>query len=173
MPPTTTDWTAAHRKRRDKYIAERADLALWGFKDPRTLLLLDGWIEAIPDLELVGTFRHPAAVARSLQRRHGTDAIEPWLDLWLAYDRHLLELVEARGFPLVDFDLPNDEYQARIRALTDELRLTGPEGDGSFFEASLRTSQREVPGQLELPAQVDEVYQRLRAVAAAQVETAG
>ena len=42
---------------------------LWGFKDPRTLLTLEGWQRLVPDLEFVGVFRHPARVARSLASR--------------------------------------------------------------------------------------------------------
>jgi len=42
---------------------------LWGFKDPRTLLTLDGWLEALPEVSLAATFRHPLSVAGSLQER--------------------------------------------------------------------------------------------------------
>ena len=44
-PPAQVRWDTAHRQRRDAIIAQfRAKhAARWGFKDPRTLLALDGW----------------------------------------------------------------------------------------------------------------------------------
>ena len=76
--------------------------------------IIDGWLEALPNLELVGTFRHPLVVARSLKRRHGNDTPRMWLEVWLAYNEVLLRLAEERGFPLIDFDLPAEAYAARL-----------------------------------------------------------
>jgi len=164
-PPAQVVWSSEHRARRDRYIRERLGRSVWGFKDPRTLLVMDGWIEAVPDLEMVATVRHPLSVARSLQRRSGSESVEPWLDLWLAYSRPLLELVEARGFPIIDFDLPADAYQARLAAVIEELKLPGPERDEAFFEPSLRrTPAADEP----LPDEVVRVYEALREIAAAQ-----
>ncbi len=166
MPPEKAIWTKRQRKRQGEFIASRAEMPLWGWKEPRTLLVIDGWLDALPGLEMVGTFRHPAAVARSLQRRHGSDTIDPWLQLWLAYDSALLRLVEERGLPLIDFDLPAEAYQARLRQIVAELRLPG--GDDEFFDASLRTSQTQAPPDLELPGYIESVYLRLKEIAAAQ-----
>lgn len=128
--------------------------------------MIDGWTDAIPALEMVGTFRHPAAVARSLQRRHGSDTVEKWLQLWLVYNSALLRLAVARGFPLIDFDLPAEAYQARLRAIVKELRL--PDGDDEFFDAALRTSQTQAPPDMELPGYIESVYVRLQEIAASQ-----
>lgn len=166
LPPTTVTWTRKQRKRRDEFIASRAAMTLWGWKEPRTLLVIDGWLEVMPELEMVGTFRHPAVVARSLQRRHGSETPDMWLELWLAYNAALLSLADVRGFPLVDFDLPAEAYQARLLAIVEELRLPG--GDDEFFDASLRTSQEQVPPELELPTEVARVYSRLQAIARGQ-----
>jgi hypothetical protein len=165
-PPATVTWTRKQRKRRDEFIASRAGMMLWGWKEPRTLLVIDGWLEVMPELEMVGTFRHPAAVARSLQRRHGSETPDMWFELWLAYNAVLLSLVDARGFALIDFDLPAKAYQARLRALVEELRLPG--GDGEFFDASLRTSQQQLPPEMELTGEVERVYARLQAIARGQ-----
>jgi hypothetical protein len=168
LPPASVTWTARQRERRDEFVAARAGLPLWGWKEPRTLLVIDGWLEALTVLELVGTFRHPAVVARSLQRRHGSDSLDMWLDVWLAYDRVLLELVETRGCPVIDFDLPGEAYRARLRAIVDELALPHPDRAEAFFESELRTSQGQVPPDAALPAEVARVYERLREAAAAQ-----
>jgi len=42
---------------------------MWGFKDPRCVLTLDFWREAIPELRFVATYRHLADVASSLASR--------------------------------------------------------------------------------------------------------
>jgi hypothetical protein len=165
LPPASIEWSAEQRERRDAFIAAHDGLPLWGWKEPRTLLVLEGWLEALPRLELVGTFRHPLVVARSLKRRHGNDTPGMWLEVWLAYNRILLQLAEGRGVPLIDFDLPAEAYATRLRAIVAELRLPG--GDDDFFDASLRTSQKQLPD-AKLPAEVAVVYDRLREIARAQ-----
>jgi hypothetical protein len=173
QPPATVTWTKKHRKRRDEFVASRSGLSLWGWKEPRTLLVMDGWLEVLPDLGMVGTFRHPAVVARSLQRRHGNESADMWLDVWLAYNGSLLALVEARSFPLIDFDLPAEAYQARLRDIFAELELRSPGDDSEFFDASLRTSQQQTPPDMALPAEVERVYYRLVAIAAEQAAHTG
>ena len=164
MPPEQVIWTKRQRKRQGEFVSSRGGMPLWGWKEPRTLLVIDGWLDTLPGLEMVGTFRHPAAVARSLQRRHGSDTIDPWLQLWLAYDSALLRLAEERDFPLIDFDLPAEAYAARLRSIIEELRLPGAD---DFFDAALRTSQKQLPD-AELPTDVSRVYARLLEIAAAQ-----
>ena len=165
LPPASVVWSKEQRVRRDAFIATHEGLPLWGWKEPRTLLVIDGWLEVLPRLEFVGTFRHPLVVARSLKRRHGNDTPRLWLEVWLAYNAILLRLAQERGFPLIDFDLPAEAYASRLQTIVDELRLPG--GDEGFFEASLRTSQKKLPD-AELPADVARVYGRLRELAATQ-----
>jgi len=165
LPPASVSWSQEQQTRRDAFIAAHAGEPLWGWKEPRTLLVIDGWLEALPQLEMVGTFRHPSVVARSLKRRHGNDTPRMWLEVWLAYNEILLRLAEERGFPLIDFDLPAERYAARLRAVVAELRLPGADDD--FFDASLRTSQKQRPD-AELPPDVRRVYGRLTEIAAAQ-----
>ena len=172
LPPAQVRWTDTQRKRRDQFIASREGLPLWGWKEPRTLLVLDGWFEVLPDLELVATFRHPVVVARSLKRRHGSESIDMWLDLWLDYNRPLLGLVESRGLPIIDFDLPADAYGARLRSMVDGLSLPTPSASEAFFDGSLRTSQKQAPEGGELPDAVQETYDRLVAIAAEQAASA-
>ena len=170
LPPPRVRWSDKQRARRDEFIASREGLPLWGWKEPRTLLVLDGWLEAVPELELVATFRHPVVVALSLQRRHGGDSADMWLELWLAYNARLLEQLEARAFPIIDFDLPEAAYGARLRAIVEELRLPTAAAAEAFFDGSLRTSQKQAPDDADLPAEVRRAYDRLREIAAAQAE---
>ncbi len=166
LPPASVEWSTEQRERRDAFIASHEGMPLWGWKEPRTLLVIDGWLEVLPQLEFVGSFRHPLVVARSLKRRHGNDTPRMWLEVWLAYNRVLLRLAQERGFPLIDFDSPAEAYAERLRAIVDELRLPGGEDD--FFDASLRTSQKQIPTDAQLPPDVARVYADLQQFATAQ-----
>jgi hypothetical protein len=167
QPPAQVRWDAEQRGARDRFIRSRATRRRWGFKDPRTILVIDGWLEAIPDLVMVATIRHPVAVARSLQKRAAGGTLDDWLRLWLDYDERLLRLYQARPFPIIDFDLPAERYQRRLGAVIAELGLRQPTQAQPFFEPSLRSDGQ--PG-LELPAPVTAVYQQLCAIAAEQAD---
>jgi hypothetical protein len=136
-PPREVIWPVEYRARRDAIIATYPTDRIWGFKDPRTLLTLSGWLEALPSVRFVGTFRHPLAVAASLQARNGI-AIEKSLALWETYNRLLLGYQRQWDFPMVSFDWPPERYGQRLRTLAAALNLTVPPAGFSFFESALR-----------------------------------
>ena len=138
-PPPRVTWSAAHRARRDEIIALHGTAPRWGFKDPRTLLVLDGWLEALPDLTLVGVFRHPLSVARSLQARNGM-APERAVALWTEYNERFLRYWRARRFPVLSFDSDDEEFRRKASALLAALGLSRPPAELRFFEPSLRRS---------------------------------
>jgi hypothetical protein len=86
-----------------------------GLKDPRCLLLLDFWKTIIGDnLQPIGTFRHPMAVAQSLYTRNQIP-IEKGLELWVFYNKVLVEAHQKKPFPLIHFDLSNPKaYKSNI-----------------------------------------------------------
>ena len=92
----------------------------WGFKDPRATLLLEGWFEVLPDLRLVGSIRHPLAVAASLEARNGFDS-ERSLALWAAYNRAMLRWSGHGLIAVIDYDAP--DYETRVRAVAADLGL--------------------------------------------------
>ena len=134
-PPAAVSWPRDLKARRDEIIASYRDATVWGFKDPRTLLTLEGWIEALPGLELVGVFRHPVAVAESLRRRNGF-SIEKGLGLWSTYNDRLLRYRERYEFPLVCFDV--DGLTEVVGRLAASLGLPSPTEPLDFYEAELR-----------------------------------
>ena len=165
-PPEVVSWSEDHRRRRDGFIRSRATKRYWGFKDPRTILLIDGWLEALPEMGIVATLRDPTTVARSLQRRQQTATAEEWLDLWLVYNRRLWVLHSQRGFPIIDFDLPPAAYQQRLTTLIGELGLRPAVPGESFFEPPLRDHQSSP--RLALPTEVEELHEELKRIAAEQ-----
>lgn len=162
-PPTRElTWSEAHRAERDAIIAEFAGEPMWGFKDPRTLLALTGWREALPGLETVGIFRHPRAVARSLHARGGMP-LDQALELWVAYNRRLLAEWRRRPMPILCFDGSEAAFRAQVSALGEAMRFPGDLGGGTFFAAELRHHREDDEG--ALPAGVAAVYEELRAAA--------
>ncbi len=144
-PPPTVSWPARARAARDAIIRDYQGVPLWGFKDPRTVLVLEGWLEALPRLRLVGVFRHPLLVAESLQRRDGF-SIEKGVRLWHVYNEALLAHHRRRAFPILSFDV--DAFTESFKRLTRLLRLPErSEGGWDFFDPGLR---HQAPG-IEMP----------------------
>ncbi|WP_201157748.1 hypothetical protein [Rhodobaculum claviforme] len=118
-PPDRVVWGKLHTGVRDLFIEARAAAAPpgrpWGFKEPRTLLVAEGWIEALEDWRGVGIFRHPAEVAASLAQRNGFDR-DRALGLWLAYNRRLLALQRAHGLTLMEFGADRERMRADLAA---------------------------------------------------------
>lgn len=146
-PPPEVTWNQEHRERRDEIIADYQGLGTFGIKDPRTLLVLEGWIEALPNLGLVGTFRHPAAVARSLQARNGF-SVGRGMRLWAYYNRLLLEYHADFAFDLISFDLPPEDYRRRLGTIARGLALEPLDGGSQFFDAQLRNAGTDLTQQM-------------------------
>jgi hypothetical protein len=162
-PPETVVWTEAHRQERDRIITSFEGFTLWGFKEPRSLLVLEGWLEVFPRMAMVGTFRHPGAVAASLAHRNGF-SMATGLTLWMAYNRKLLAYRARFGFPIVDFDAAPDAYLGTLRTIAPQLGLREPEQGFGFFASELRHSE---PDQEQaLPDGVRRMHAELRAAAA-------
>ncbi len=159
-PPAVVTWRAEHNERAARLLAEHAARTVWGFKDPRTLLTLGGWVALVPDLERVGVFRHPMRVARSLERRNGMSPDDA-VALWQAYNQALLEDFRRRPFPLLCFDEEPDALQDKLVAAAGALGLREHPQEERFFAAELRHAE---PAEAAPPA-AQALYGELRALA--------
>jgi hypothetical protein len=129
-----------------------------GLKDPR-LLVIDEWAE-IPDAPVrsVGTFRHPLAVAASLEARNGLP-VETGLALWLDYNQRLIERHRRAPFPLIAYDLSQpDRYRRAIAEIAGELGLRVPRWRLRRF-VTRRLDHH--PAATEIPAACAEAYRYL------------
>lgn len=114
-------WTAQEKADLRAVLADYEALPRpWGFKDPRATLLLDGWLEVMPDLRLIGSIRHPEAVAGSLSARNGF-APEKSRAIWSGYNRALLRWHAQLGFAVIDYD--DADYEPKVRKEAAELGL--------------------------------------------------
>lgn len=105
-----------HQKWALQKIAKRLSKQVpCGLKDPRLLLLLDIWTEFVDSYSLIGTFRHPAAVARSLAQRHHIQE-EKTYSLWLTYNTKLVQWHKRYHFPIIEFDLTDAELYCQTVA---------------------------------------------------------
>lgn len=156
-------WPRAQRNARDVFLTGCPDGRPWGIKDPRLLLTLEGWQAVLPQMRLVGTFRHPEAVAQSLQIRDQMP-LEDGRALWLLYNRRLLALHQKTPFPLIDFDQPVDAYIAALTQLCRTLDLPDPEAATAFFDPALKTNTA-ATAEISDP-EIASVYAELQARAA-------
>lgn len=160
-PPPQATWSDAHRASRDAIIRSYEHTPLWGFKDPRTLLLLDFWREALSTLTFVGTFRHPSLVAESLSRRNG-GSTDQWLDLWASYTERQLALHDAEPFPIVRFDTGEDAYRRSLGVMMEALGLRKPPRL-EFFDPVLKHHVEPEPR--VVPERILSLYERLCRIA--------
>jgi hypothetical protein len=160
-PPEHVEWRPEHLDAARALLAEHAERPLWGFKDPRTLLTIEGWRALVPDLEPVGIFRHPLKVAQSLKSRNDLD-LEAGLALWRAYNERLLALHDRTPFPIVSFDEEPAVLEEKLAQAAELLGLPGDEATEPFFTEELRQSPAEG---VAVPADVEALHERLRELA--------
>jgi hypothetical protein len=160
-PPKKITWSASHVETARALIAEHAGQPVFGFKDPRVLLLLDGWRDILPDMEFVGIYRHPNAVASSLQKRSG----KPWeesLELWHVYNNRMYQLYRRKSFPILCFDDHEAILDEKMFAVARQLGLNGGPGEEKFYSSELRsTNESEAT---PMPWKVRRLYKKLRKV---------
>lgn len=159
-PAEPLRWTAEERHQAKQLIADYQGVPRWGFKDPRSLLVVDGWLDLIPDLKFVGIFRHPTAVAQSLAARGGMP-LEQALKLWKAYNEKLLQLQQEFAFPLLCFDEDEATLHDKLNAVLQQMALA-PLVEERFFSAELKHHQQQ---SLPLPREHEALYQELCACA--------
>lgn len=161
-PPADVKWPDSLKYERDRIIQEYGNASFWGFKDPRVLFVLDGWLEALQDVFLIATFRHPCSVAKSLEKRNKFPP-DKSLSLWMEYNKKLLFYYEKFKFPVVSFDLPEAEYKNKIRKLLALLRCDSIDNAFEFYENGLRNSQD--VSYFDVPEDVREIYEELNRAA--------
>lgn len=139
-PSEPVVWTAQERADLKAVLADYDALPRpWGFKDPRATVLLDGWFEVLPDLRLIGSIRHPLAVAGSLTARNGYEQARG-LGIWATYNRALIRWRDQTTFDVIDYDAP--DYEVRVRRAAEALGLDAAR-PMPFREAALNHQKAE------------------------------
>lgn len=139
VPEQISPLNENHTKQVTDVIADYAKIdGCWGIKDPRMLITYPLWKSLLPPHSLLGTFRHPKAVAQSLLARKNLSVpLEQGYELWLSYNLRLLQLMKENPFPLINYDLPEDQYLSRIKTMVDMIGLSDSCTD-VFYEPQLK-----------------------------------
>lgn len=161
-PPEAVVWRPVHRLLRDALIERFADQPIWGFKDPRSLFCLEGWLEALPQMEAVAIARHPLEVAASLQARDRMPLADG-VALWEAYNRRLLHWIDQFECPLLVFEPKAEGMKQQLAGVLKTLNLPRQLGAGElrFFATELRHQGPEAHEQGILTASASRLYQQL------------
>ncbi len=158
-PPPKLVWNNSLLQQRDEIIASFRDQPIWGFKDPRTMLTLPFWQDSGAEILLIGTFRHPDAVAASLMKRPGLLPATPPKQLWAHYNGILLSLLKIKRFPLINFDWPESRYMEAISSISRMLGLkeTAP----TFYSRDLKSEGASEDMGLNTDEPCDSMYREL------------
>jgi hypothetical protein len=160
-PPETIIWNHQHKQIAQQLISENTQQQRWGFKDPRTLLMLEGWKELLDDISYVGIFRHPVAVAASLFNRGGMQQQQAF-SLWEHYNTILLKQYQHIAFPVLCFDWTEQNLHKALPGVCNYLSLNQRDTtieNSLFFDADLRHNSADFD--IELPESVVSLYQQL------------
>lgn len=140
---------AAWRERARALVAERrAGGRPWGWKDPRTALLLDFWRETVPEARYLVVFRPPWDVVDSLYRR-GDEAFaaEPVLalDLWLHTNRLLRDFARRHPGEVLVREVSQlaEHPREAIAALRERFGIPLADPENLFEPALLAQAGRE------------------------------
>jgi hypothetical protein len=150
---------------------EFADRALWGWKDPRTCLMLPLWGEIQKELDVeisyVITVRNPLDIAISLRNRNNYTVNESLL-IWQLHT--LSALVGTKGSKriIIRYDNLLENWKSCIKRIATTLEIPWPTNDSllseqmeAFLDPSLRHSQstfENLTGNVEIPESIVTTY---------------
>ncbi|MEH6581995.1 MAG: sulfotransferase [Halioglobus sp.] len=157
-PPKKPVWQSQHEQQARDILHGYKDIPVLGFKDPRSLLALEGWKRIYPGIEFIGIVRHPNAVARSLLNREQMPRAEA-LSLWYKYNKILYKEHQRGAFPLLCFDEDEELFHQKLDGAIKGLGLGSEIKDQRFYDDQLRTSNK--GHQASLPWKVQRLYSRL------------
>jgi glycosyltransferase involved in cell wall biosynthesis len=147
-------WTPSEQLDRARFAAYRdaarsladartARFRTWGWKDPRTTLLLDFWEEILDDARYILLYRFPWEVADSMQRT-GEEVFlrhPEWAHrIWVYYNRHLLDFYRrhAGRCLLASANALPAGFPRLMQLLSEKLGIRLPDGSpGDAFEPEL------------------------------------
>ncbi len=167
-PSAEFDWSDAalepFRERARSLASELATNSQWGWKDPRTTLLIPFWRSALGPITTVAVVRNPLEVVTSLHRRNGF-SIALSLTLWRIYAERLLQDTTPTDRLVTHYDAYFLEPRREIARILDFLGLQA-ERDAPLESAAvpgLRHHRSTLQDLIDFgfPAEVIDIYRTL------------
>ncbi|MGF1512405.1 MAG: sulfotransferase [Elainellaceae cyanobacterium] len=83
------------RQQAAEILKRRENLSRWAWKDPRTTLFLNFWVDVLPEVKYLILLREPLSVVDSLIRRNKNKCILNYpiggIKIWSLYNREILD----------------------------------------------------------------------------------
>lgn len=151
-------------------IAKNLQSSVWGWKDPRTTLLLDFWLDLLPNANFLLVYRSPWEVVDSLYRRGDDIFIEhPELavKMWMHYNQKIIEFFDKNSDRCLLTSIYSivNQTQSFIQAINEKFKanLVAPTSDlydQSLFHTQVSNDHRSTLIGHYFPQALD-VYQEL------------
>ena len=142
----------------------------WGWKDPRTTLLLPFWRSIVPDLRFIVCVRNPLDVAGSLARRDGIRLAHA-LALWQYYTETALRETRPDERILIHYEGFFHDRDIALSRFFSFLGISEPKADSEqseairgFIDSNLRHhchTLRDVLDHEEVPDYTKQFYESL------------
>ena len=111
--------------------------SILGIKDPRLLITWEAWEPLIKNYCIVGIFRHPLSVSKSLNKRNNFD-IAKGMDLWKQYNNKLINFTKNEDVILIDFD-DFGSFKNKISNVLAKINLKFNEEALNYYNPSNRS----------------------------------
>lgn len=126
-------------------IAQNATGLIWGWKDPRTTLFLDFWMELLPAANFLLLYRSPWEVVDSLLRRSIKDldlflkSPDLAIKIWTHYNRQVLDFCQRYPHKVLLVGAQTLTHQPIeiFTKLNEKFGLTLPYPDLTIYDQSL------------------------------------
>lgn len=127
-------------------ISKNLQSSVWGWKDPRTTLFLDFWLDLLPDVNFLLVYRSPWEVVDSLYRR-GDDLFlehpELAVKVWMHYNQKILEFFDQNSERCLLTSIYNivHKTQSFIHAINQKFKVNLVTPKSDIYDQSLLNTQ--------------------------------
>jgi len=127
-------------------ISSNSSSSVWGWKDPRTTLFLDFWLELLPNANFLLIYRSPWEVIDSLYRRGDELFLEhPELavKIWMHYNRKVLEFYDKVPEQCLLVSVSNiaNKTETFIREVNEKFKVSLVTPNSNIYDQSLFNTQ--------------------------------
>jgi len=173
-------WTSEEAGEAEALLSHLAREGFWGWKEPRSCLFLEQWLELMPKARCVAVFRHPLEVYYSFLKRGDWSALfepESIFDACAIYNDAILAAVKKAperflvldaGLAFADGDALARKLAAFIGAAVPDLASLPEFAAGEFSSLGVVVEQHELMAMAYPAAAL--AYERMQAVAVEAAE---